>query len=248
MGQRQFSRAACSVPASSPLSGNGYRCPRPEARQTEPGCQSQKSAGGINPAHPCSRTYVSTHPLCVGMSHPHFNFFPRHLHEKISSSLDSNPIKTCELQIQLRNFYENRLLNTFKLFHIEIIRTGAATIHARSIFQTLSRLLKMKISLTLAPIWLPHCPAWMWTISRILNFKMNFTATHRQSSARPALVTIDRQCARLYEARPSRFTAWPVRATSAQKRRYLTRYQPLNIEINLYLPLVKEDSSYFDQI
>lgn len=32
------------------------------------------------------------------------------------------------------------------------------------IWQTISSRL-----LTLAPIWLPHCPAWMWTISRILN-------------------------------------------------------------------------------
>ena len=29
---------------------------------------------------------------------------------------------------------------------------------------------KMQLALTLAPIWLPHWPAWMWTISRMSKF------------------------------------------------------------------------------
>ena len=38
----------------------------------------------------------------------------------------------------------------------------------RERFRTKNQKILPAIHYTLAPIWLPHCPAWRWTISRIL--------------------------------------------------------------------------------
>lgn len=45
--------------------------------------------------------------------------------------------------------------------------------------------------LTLAPIWLPHWPAWMWTISLILFFYKKYLTTISVENTNAAYAAID---------------------------------------------------------
>jgi hypothetical protein len=65
-------------------------------------------------------------------------------------------------------------------------------------FERIAARLKRILILTLAPIWLPHCPAWRWTISLILIREFQIGCGYREfclnNAAMEALQS--RKCAR----------------------------------------------------